>query len=269
MTALVWDKTGEKFYQTGIQCGVLYLQDGRVAVWNGLTGMEETSESELSSYYLDGVKYLENLSPGDFSGQLKAWTYPDEFDSVNGIAEVAPGLEYYEQPPKSFNLSYQTRISNDIDSELGYKIHLLYNLLAKPDQSSFETLSEKAEAPTEFGWSLTGTPPAISTTPGYRPTVHVVVDSIKTDPETLQAIEDIIYGTATTDPRFPTIDELRSLFTIYGILVIIDNGDGTWTAIDQADDYITMNSPTQFTITNADATYLNATTYTVSTTYPV
>jgi hypothetical protein len=265
MTALVWDKTGEKFYQTGIQCGVLYLHDGRVAVWNGLTGMDETSESELSSYYLDGVKYLENLSPGDFSGQLKAWTYPDEFDSVTGIAEVSPGLEYYEQPPKSFNLSYQTRISNDIDSELGYKIHLLYNLLAKPDSFAFETLSEKAEAPTEFSWSLTGTPPLLT---GFRPTVHVVVDSIKTPPQTLQAIEDMIYGTATTDPRFPTIDELRGLFEVYGILVIIDNGDGTWTAIDEADDYITMNSSTQFTINNADATYLDATTYRVSTTYP-
>ena len=87
-------------------------------------------------------------------------------------------------------------------------------------------------------------------------------------PETLQAIEDIIYGTATTNPRFPTIDEIRALFDVYGILVIIDNGDGNWTAIDQAGDYITMNNPTQFTINNADATYLDATTYEVSTTYP-
>lgn len=95
-----------------------------------------------------------------------------------------------------------------------------------------------------------------------------MIDSTKTDPDTLQAIEDMIYGTPTTDPRFPSIDELRSLFTIYGILVIIDNGDGTWTAIDSANDYISMDSPTQFTISNADATYLDATTYTVSTTYP-
>ena len=83
----------------------------------------------------------------------------------------------------------------------------------------------------------------------------------KPDSETLQAIKDMIYGTATTDPRFPTLDELRALFEVYGILVIIDNGDGTWTAIDQADDYISMDSPTRFTINNADATYLDATTY--------
>lgn len=268
MTVLVWDKVGEKRYEAGISHGVLYLRDGRVAVWNGLTRMDEDSESELTSYYLDGVKHLENLSPGDFSGKLKAWTYPDELDSVTGVAEVSPGLEYYEQPPKSFNLSYQTRISNDLDPDAGYKIHLLYNLLAKPDSFEFETLSEKAEAPTEFSWSLSGTPPIPTLTPGFRPTVHVVVDSMRTDPETLEAIENIIYGTATTDPRFPTIDELRALFDVYGILVIIDNGDGTWTAIDQAGDYIVMNSATQFTINNADATYLNATTYTVSTTYP-
>lgn len=268
MAELVWDNVGQKFYQSGISHGVLYLNDGTVVVWNGLTELEEDSDSDLTSYYLDGVKYLENLSPADFSGKLKAWTYPDEFDLVNGIANVSPGLQYYEQPPKSFNLSYQTRISNDVDVDLGYKIHLLYNLLAKPDGFSFETLSEKADAPTEFGWSLTGTPPPLHTMPGFRPTVHVVVDSVKTDPMTLQAIEDIIYGTATTDPRFPTIDELRALFEIYGILVIIDNGDGTWTAIDQADDYISMDSATRFTIHNADATYLDATTYEISTTYP-
>ena len=100
MAVLKWDEIGERTYQVGIDRGVLYLHDGRVAVWNGLVDVEESPSSELKSFFLDGVKYLENLSPGDFIGKLKAFTYPDEFDSVNGIATVAPGLSYHEQPPK-------------------------------------------------------------------------------------------------------------------------------------------------------------------------
>jgi hypothetical protein len=56
--------------------------------------------------------------------------------------------------------------------------------------------------------------------------------------------------------------------TMYGSLVIVDNGDGTWTAIDLADQYISMDSPTEFTIDNVNATMLDPDTYTVSTTTP-
>jgi len=264
MTALTWDATGERSYQQGISKGVLYLRDGTVVVWNGLTSMDEGSDQDLTSYYLDGVKYLENLTPADFEGKLKAWTYPDELDSVMGISQVDPGLQLYEQPPQNFCLSYQTKVSNDQDPDAGYKIHLLYNLLAVPDEASFETLSDDSK-PVEFAWDLTGTPNAL---PGFRPTVHVVLDSTKAPANVLEAIENILYGTDESNARFPDIFELRSLFNTIGVLTIIDNGDGTWTAIDVSDVYISMDTPTQFTITGADATMLDATTYEISTTTP-
>ena len=62
--------------------------------------MSKNQGAEIKSFYLDGVKYLDNLLPGDFSGKLKAFTYPDEFDSVNGIPEIRPGLNYYNQRQK-------------------------------------------------------------------------------------------------------------------------------------------------------------------------
>ena len=264
MARLTWDAVGQRGYQIGVSNGVLYLKDGRVAVWNGLTRVEESADAELTSYYLDGVKFLENLAPGDFSAKLKAWTYPDELDEVTGIAHAADGLSYHEQPPRSFNLSYQTRIGNDQNPNVGYKIHLLYNLLAAPDETTFETISDET-SPVEFGWSITGTPPRIS---GFRPTVHVSLDSTRVDPLVLQAVEDVLYGTDVSAPRFLSIGELRSLFDTVGILTIIDNGDGTWTAIDVSNEYITMDTPTQFTIAGADAEFVDATTYTISTTTP-
>jgi hypothetical protein len=264
VTALTWDKPGERIFQTGVDRGVLYLHDGRVIPWNGLTGVEESPQQELKSFWLDGVKYLDNLSPADFSGKLKAFTYPDEFDEVNGIVQAAPGLSYYEQPSHSFDLSYRTRIGDDIEGiEHGYKIHVLYNVIAVPDSTSFETMKGSDVSPVEFAWTLSGTPEKIHK---LRPTVHISMDSTKTPPEIWQLLENLLYGTATTDPVLPTIDNIGALYGFLGALIIIDHGDGSWSALDQSDDYITMLDPTTFQIDNADATYLDAVTYTISTT---
>jgi hypothetical protein len=264
MTTLVWDKVGERVYQTGIDRGVLYLQDGRAVAWNGLTSVEDSTVQTLKSFYLDGVKYLDNILPGDFAGKLKAFTYPDEFDDVNGIVTPSPGLEYYDQPSKSFNLSYRTILLNDVEGEsYGYKIHLLYNLVANADTYAFDTLKGSSNTPIEFAWALTGTPPRVAK---FRPTVHIAIDSTETPPGLLQSIEDILYGTQDSSPSLPTIGQILDMFGYLGALIIVDHGDGTWSAIDESDTYISMTNPTTFQIDNADTTYLDATTYQISST---
>ena len=265
MTALVWDDVGDKVYQAGVDHGVLYLHDGTVVAWNGLTAVEEAANSERKTFYLDGVKFLENLTPGDFEGKLKAFTYPEEFDSVNGTANVAPGLTYYEQPPKSFNLSYRTQIGNDIDGlDFGYKIHILYNVFAKPEGHSYGTLQDQGVQPIEFAWSLSGTPP--KNIPGIRPTVHLTIDSRTTPPQILEILEKTLYGTEDINPSLPPITEIGEYFGYLGALLIIDHGNGTWTAIDESDTYIDMLDETTFQIEGADATYLEPEMYEISTT---
>lgn len=265
MAALAWDEFGDRVFHTGIDRGVLYLDDGRFAAWNGLIGVEDTPLKDTASYFYAGVKYLEKITPGDFSGKLRAFTYPDEFDEVNGVSTPADGLSYYDQPSRSFGLSYRTGLGNDTQgTEYGYKIHLLYNLVADPDSVSYETYGNPLK-PAEFAWALTGTPVAVRQ---GRPTVHISIDSTKTEAVVLQAIEDILYGTDTTSPRLPLPDEVKDLYGAIGVLIIVDNGDGTWTAIDQGDEYITMLDATTFKIDNADATYLDASTYTITTTNP-
>lgn len=263
---LVWDEVGERFFQAGVDRGVLYLQDGNAVAWNGLTSVEIGSLKDTQSYFLDGVKYLEHQTPGDFSGKLQAITYPSEFDSVIGIKEVGPGLFYHDQLTQSFNLCYRTKLGNDLDGvDHGYKIHILYNLIADADPVSFETMSDTVQ-PSEFSWSLSGVPPTIRR--GYRPTVHISLDSTQMGPNQIKLLENILYGSDTSEPRLPGIDEITDLISSLGLLLIIDNGDGTWTAVDETNDFITMLDDTTFQIDNADAVYLDATTYEISTTEP-
>lgn len=265
MATLVWDKVGERIYQIGVDHGVLYLHDGTVAVWNGLTNVEESSDSELKTFHLDGVKYLQTLIPGDFSGKLSAVTYPDEFNLVNGVgAADIPGLDVYNQPVKSFNLSYRTNIGDDIEgTELGYKIHILYNVIANPDAYTFDTVQDSGVKPVEFSWTLTGTPPKLQ---GFKPTVHVSIDSRTTPPDTLQILEDKLYGTDVSNASLPSFQDIAEYFGYLGALIIVDHGDGTWSAIDESDTYITMLDNTTFQIDDADATYLDAISYEISST---
>jgi len=264
MAVLTWDEVEDRIYHSGVDHAVLYLNDGVVVPWNGIIAIEESSSSELKAFFLDGVKYLENLSPGDFIGKLKVFTYPEEFDQVNGIGNVAPGFDVYEQPPKSFSLSYRTQIGNPIEgTDYAYKIHILYNLLANPDAYSHETETDSALQPVEFSWSLTGTPQKLTK---FRPTVHVTIDSRDTPPEILALLEAKLYGTDTTGPSLPPLSEIGEYFGYRGALLIVDHGDGTWSAIDESDTYINMVDETTFEINGADATYLDADTYEVSST---
>lgn len=263
MTALVWDNIGERFYETGVDRGVLYLPDGSYAAWNGLIGVEDNSTSELQSFYYDGVKYLNYLAPAEFSGKLKAFTYPDLFDSALGISSLGEeGFFVHEQPPKSFSLTYRTKIGNDVDGiDHGYKIHILYNLLASPESIPYDTISDSTK-PIEFSWSLTGTPARFT---GFKPAVHVSIDSTKTIEPALLSLEETLYGTESTNPDLPTSEELMSLISmITRGLLIVDNEDGTWDARDESNAFINMLSSTEFEITGANTTTIDPDTYTIS-----
>lgn len=207
MTALVWDKIGERIFETGVDRGVLYLKDDTAVAWNGITGVEESSNPELKSLYLNGLKYLEYLSPGDYSAILKAITYPDEFESVGGIYKSINGISFYDQPVRSFSLSYRTKIGNDLDGEdHGYKIHIVYNVIADPATKVYASLGERIQ-PADFSWNLTGRPPDWSYFP-TRPTSHIALDSRKIDPDILSSFEDILYGTESESPRLLTLEDI-------------------------------------------------------------
>lgn len=215
MAEIKWDQTGEKVYEAGVDRGVLYLPDlaGKYksgVPWNGLTAVTESpSGAESSKSYADNQVYANLVSAEEFGATLEAYTYPDEFAVCDGTAEIAPGVMIGQQARKAFGLSYRTKIGNDLDGmDHGYKLHIIYNALAKPSEKAYNTINDSPEAMT-LSWEMSTTPIPVT---GKRPTATLVVDSTKVDPADLAALEAKLYGGASSEPELPTPDEIVALF---------------------------------------------------------
>lgn len=218
MSKLVWDKTGERFYETGVNKGVLYPKDTagtypKGVVWNGLTAVTESpSGAEVTPLYADNIKYLNLMSTEEFGATVEAYTYPDEFAACNGEAALAEGVSIGQQTRQAFGMSYQTKVGNDVNSNLGYKIHLIYGALAAPSEKAYATVNDSPEAIT-FSWELTTTPVEVT---GFEPTAYLTVDSTKVDAGKLAALEAILYGTESQEARLPLPDEVVELIGAQG-----------------------------------------------------
>lgn len=214
MSKLVWDQTGERFYETGVKQGVLYPQGAggtypKGVAWNGLTAVTESpSGAETTPVYADDIKYLNLMSAEEFGATIEAYTYPDEFAQCDGSAEIATGVMIGQQARKAFGLSYKTTLGNDVDgNDHGYKLHLIYGGLAAPSEKGYATINDSPEAIT-FSWEVTTTPVSVS---GFKPTACITIDSTKADAAKLKALEDILYGDADTEARLPLPDEIVTL----------------------------------------------------------
>lgn len=211
MTALTWDTVGKRYFETGIDRGVLYVGVNPGVVWSGLISLSESpSGGDATGYYIDGVKHLNSSAPSEFQGTLTAYSSPVEFAPCEGITFYG-GLTLVDQPRRSFGLSYRTSVGNDIDGiEHGYKIHLVYNARAGVASKDYTTLGDKTD-PIAFSWPITAKPIIIS---GVRPTAHLIIDSLTTPEADLITLEHILYGDVGSDPRMPTVDELAALFDL-------------------------------------------------------
>jgi hypothetical protein len=208
---LNWDLPGERFYEAGVDRGVLYLNDIGYA-WPGLVSVAESSSGGTPKpYYIDGYKYANVASAEEFQATITAFSSPSEFSVCDGVGVVHTGLFATQQPRRSFNFSYRTRIGNDIEAtEYGYKIHLVYNALAAPANQTHNTIGDNA-TPSTLSWAITTLAPKIS---NLRPTSHFVVDSRSTPEVVLNELEDILYGTDALTATIPTVSELIDLFDV-------------------------------------------------------
>jgi len=217
MTKLTWDGTGKRYFETGIDKGVLYVMDANGAYplgvpWNGLTAVTESpSGAEPTPLYADNIKYLTLMSAEEFSATIEAYTYPAEFGQCDGSAALATGAIVGQQGRKKFGLVYRTKLGNDVGGQdLGYKLHLLYGCLASPSEKAYASINESPEAIT-FSWEIATTPVLVT---GLKPTSLIIVDSTVATAEELALLEDELFGDATSGvANLPLPDVVKTLLT--------------------------------------------------------
>lgn len=216
MARIKWDETGKKTYETGTDRGVLYpMKNGAYSEgigWNGLTGVTlSPSGAESTALYADNIKYLNLISAEELGGTIEAYSYPPEFEQCDGSAEIAKGVTIGQQNRSPFGFTYRSIVGNDTASNAyGYKLHIIYNATASPSERAYSTVNDSPEAIT-FSWEFSTTPTEVGG--DYKPTASVEIDSTGADPTKLKALEDILYGTESEEPRLPTIQEIITLMT--------------------------------------------------------
>ena len=216
MAKLVWDKSGERLYETGVKQGVLYVQDTTGTyptgvAWNGLTAVTESpSGAEATALYADDIKYLNLMSNEEFGATIEAYTYPDEFALCDGSAALATGVMIGQQARKTFGLCYRTTLGNDTEgNDYGYKLHFIYGAMASPSEKAYATINDSPEAIT-FSWELTTTPVNVT---GFKPTASLTIDSTKVDKGKLAALEAVLYGSETEEARLPLPNEIATMMS--------------------------------------------------------
>ena len=215
MAKLIWDKVGERFYETGVSNCALYVYDdgaqdfGAGVAWNGITSITETpSGAEANPIYADNIKYLSLLSAEEFGASIEAYTYPEEFEECDGSAAIAPGVMVGQQARKKFCIAYKTIKGNDIQNDAyGYKLHLIYNCNAAPSERAYSTINDSPEA-IAFSWEISTTPVAVT---GHKPTSILTIDSAKVDAGKLATLEEALFGGDSTEAKILMPDEVLAM----------------------------------------------------------
>lgn len=222
MAALVWDKTGERRIETGVDHGVLYVYDpstktyGKGVAWNGITAISEKPEgAEATDLYADNILYLSLLSAEKLKGTIEAYTYPDEFEACDGSAELAKGVKIGQQDRVAFGLVYRTKIGDDVaGQDRGYKLHVLYGCKASPSEKGYKTVNDSPEA-ISFSWEISTTPVNVS---GAKPTSLLTISSLDVDPGKLKSLEAKLFGADAqggqqpAEPKLLLPDEIKAHF---------------------------------------------------------
>lgn len=219
MARLSWNQDLNRKFEFGIDRGVLYQENGLGVPWNGIVSINEKKiGADVSSYYFDGVKYLDTKTTSFDQMTLTALSYPQEFDEALGNIAISPGFTLTKQKRSNFGLSYRTKIGND----LGYKLHLVYNAIVKSSNIVYETLNDSSNVKTR-SWTIDTAPLDY---PGLNPSAHIIFDSTKMLSETLDYLESILYGRDDKSPRLPTMFELASIFKSWKPFTIdyVDSG---------------------------------------------
>ena len=211
MSRLVWDQDGNKFYEYGVDRGVIFPMVAGAytsgAAWDGLREVTlSPSGAEATALWANNHKYGNLYSEEELAFTIGSYTYPDEFAACLGLVELAKGVRIAQQKRSAFGFTYRNNIGSDADST-DYKLHLIYGAMASPSEDSNNTVNDSPEAK-EMSWECSTTPVNVT---GFKPTSHIEIDTRTVNAEKLKTLEDILYGTEEAEPRLPLPDEVAQI----------------------------------------------------------
>lgn len=210
MTKLIWNAYGEKGFELGIEKAVLYVDGFSPVPWYGVSSINNTpSGGEITPSYIDGKKYLNTFAKQEFKSTIKTYSIPFELEQCLGNKAIEyPGIIATNQSTSFFNISYQTKIGNDIDGLYkGYKIHLIFNAISTSSDNNYQSIKSNVFT-NPVSITINAIPPVIN---GVLLSSYMVIDSTKHSSLQMSNISDILYGTTTTLPRFITHNELATI----------------------------------------------------------
>lgn len=253
MARLEWSAVGQRYYEAGVDRGVLYVDDAGYP-WNGLVSIDESpTGGEERAYYCDGVKYLNLAAKEEFKATINAFYSPRAFDACDGLVSVRPGLFASQQRRKSFGLSYRSRIGNDTSgTNHGYKIHIVYNALAAPAPRRYATESDEP-SPASLSWTISTKAVAV---PDADRSSHLIIDTTEAPSYVVSLLEDILYGNSLNAPRLPAPDEIAALFDDDTEFTVTDLGGGEF-EIEGSDMAVQMLSTGVYQITHDNVVALD------------
>lgn len=261
MTRILWDQVGERFYETGTDHGVLYVNDGVAReswnsdyapgeAWNGLTGFTKSSDGGTATkIFADNIKYLNLIATEDRKFTIKCYTYPDAWDLCNGLRKVngVKGLRVGQQTRRPFGFCCRTLIGNDTEgTDLGYKLNICYGATASPSDEDYQTVNDNPSA-IEFSYEAETIPETMPGYTGLKPCAIFEIDSRDfegDDIEILNDLEDVLYGTEISEPRLPKVAELLEILggTATFTLKLIQGDETTLSVIRGADEPLSNNA---------------------------
>lgn len=237
MSRLIWDADGERLYETGVDRVVLYKMDAQGnyltgEAWNGVTGITESPEgADANDIYADNIKYLSMISKENWKGTIKAYTWPEGFNSCMGNYKKGLAAYFGQQSRSKFALSWRSLLGNDtVGDKFAYKLHLAWGLSAAPSEQDHATQNDSPEAQ-EFSWEISSVPPQptkkIKMGGGLspveteiQPCSHVFVASKIIIPgqsqpydnsSLLTTMENKLYGTDNTTAQIYTLNDLITM----------------------------------------------------------
>lgn len=213
---------------TGVDRGFIFFDQQPGTPWIGITALEEQEDGyRLEEYYVDGKKVGHRHIAGNYTAAVAS--YDDPF-----------GDAIFED--QLFGITYRETFM--MGAEEHYRLHIVHAVSIVKESFSRATVNATA-TPDTHKWTMASIDIPLSDEVNGS---HLILDSTEIYPWVLRDIEAILYGYPDGGARIPSIDEIYDVFATMN-LVIIDHGDGTWSAVGH-DVMVAMLDPTEFMISS-------------------